>query len=111
MAKSSSRFKPNWACIVPAKEETDGETLWNKKQVKEAEVRAWKSITKEECKGLVMSLGHRFDAVIASKGLQLHFFFFFFVLTFFIGSNFTGNNIEPDIVQCDRGISFWPCFP
>ena len=31
-------------------------------------MKAWKSITKEECKSLVMSVGHKFDAVIASKG-------------------------------------------
>ena len=32
-------------------------------------LKAWKSITKEECTSLVMSMGHsRLDAVIASKG-------------------------------------------
>lgn len=40
----------------------------NKQQLKEAAVKAWKSITKEEFKSLVMSVGHRLDAVIASKG-------------------------------------------
>lgn len=40
----------------------------NKQQLKEAAVKAWKSITKEECKSLVMSVGQRLDAVIASKG-------------------------------------------
>ena len=45
-----------------------GVTPQNKQQLKEAAVKAWKSITKEECKSLVMSVGHRLDAVIASKG-------------------------------------------
>ena len=31
-------------------------------------MKAWKRITKEECKGLLMSVGRRLDAVIASKG-------------------------------------------
>ncbi len=37
-------------------------------KLKEAVVKVWKSITKEECKSLVMSMGHRLDAVIESKG-------------------------------------------
>ena len=37
-------------------------------KLKEAAVKAWKSITKEECNSLVMSMGRRLDAVIASKG-------------------------------------------
>lgn len=45
-----------------------GVTPQNKQQLKEAVVKAWKSITKEECKSLVMSMGHRLDAVIESKG-------------------------------------------
>ncbi len=36
-------------------------------KLKEAAVKAWKSITKEECKSLVMSMGHRLNAVIESK--------------------------------------------
>ncbi len=47
-----------------SKEETEGS---NPPKLKEAAVKAWKSITKE-CKGLVMSMGHRLDAVIESKG-------------------------------------------
>ena len=43
-----------------------GVTPQNK--LKEAALQAWKSITKEECKSLVMSMGHRLDAVIACKG-------------------------------------------
>ncbi len=46
-------------------EETEGS---NPPKLKEAAVKAWKSITKEECKSLVMSMGHRLDAVIESKG-------------------------------------------
>ena len=65
---SISRLKPYWACILPAKKETEGRTPRNKQQLKEAAVKAWKNITKEECKSLVMSMGCRLDAVFASKG-------------------------------------------
>ncbi len=65
LAKSISTLKPCRVCILPAKEETEGS---NPPKLKEAAVKAWKSITKEECKSLVMSMGHRLDAVIESKG-------------------------------------------
>ncbi len=65
LAKSISTLKPCRVCILPAKEETEGT---NPPKLKEAAVKAWKSITEEECKSLVMSMGHRLDAVIASKG-------------------------------------------
>ncbi len=65
LAKSVSRLKPCRVCILPAKEETEGS---NPPKLKEAAAKAWKSITKEECKRLVMSMGHRLDAVIACKG-------------------------------------------
>ena len=39
----------------------------NKQQLKEAAVKAWRNITKEECNRMVMPLGHRLDAVIANK--------------------------------------------
>ncbi len=65
LAKSISTLKPCRVCILPAKEETEGS---NPPKLKEAAVKAWKSITKEECKSLVMSIGHRLDAVIESKG-------------------------------------------
>lgn len=42
-------------------------TLQNK-QLKGAVVGVWKSITEEECKSLVMAVGHKLDTVIASKG-------------------------------------------
>ncbi len=64
LAKSISTLKPCRVCILPAKEETEGS---NPPKLKEAAVKAWKSITKEECKSLVMSMGHRLDAVIESK--------------------------------------------
>ncbi len=64
LAKSISTLKPCRVCILPAKE-TEGS---NPPKLKEAAVKAWKSITKEECKSLVMSMGHRLDAVIESKG-------------------------------------------
>ncbi len=65
LAKSISRLKPCRACLLPAKEETEGS---KPPKLKEAAVKAWKSITKEECKSLVMSMGHRLDAVIERKG-------------------------------------------
>ncbi len=65
LAKSIATLKPYRVCILPDKEETEGS---NPPKLKEAAVKAWKSITKEECKSLVMSLGHRLDAVIESKG-------------------------------------------
>ncbi len=65
LAKSISTLKPCRVCILPAKEETEGS---NPPKLKEAAVKAWKSITKEECKGLVMPMGHRLDAVTESKG-------------------------------------------
>ena len=39
-----------------------------KQELKEAVVKAWNSITNEECNSLVMSMGRRLQAVIASKG-------------------------------------------
>ncbi len=42
-------------------------------KLKEAAVKGWKSIRKEECKSLVMSMGHRLDAVIESKGFATTF--------------------------------------
>ncbi len=65
LAKSISTLKPCRVYILPAKEETEGS---NPPKLKEAAVKDWKSITKEECKSLVMSMGHRLDAVIESKG-------------------------------------------
>ncbi len=65
LTKSISTLKPYRAYLLPAKEETEGS---NPQKLKEAAVKAWKSITKEECKSLVMSMGHRLDAVIESKG-------------------------------------------
>ncbi len=59
---------------LPAKEETEGS---NPPKLKEAAVKAWKSITKEECKSLVMSMGHRLDAVIESKGFATKSIFHF----------------------------------
>ncbi len=55
LAKSISTLKPCRVCILPAKEETEGS---NPPKLQEAAVKAWKSITKEECKSLVMSMGH-----------------------------------------------------
>ncbi len=65
LAKSISTLKPCRVYLLPAKEETEGS---NPPKLKEAAVKAWKRITKEEWKSLVMSMGHRLDAVIESKG-------------------------------------------
>ena len=45
-----------------------GKNPRNKQQMKEAAVKAWKSITREESSSLVMSIILRLDAVIASGG-------------------------------------------
>ena len=55
-----------------AKEETEG---WNPPKQTTTErdsVKAWTTITKEECKSLVMSMGCRLDAVMQAKDLQLN---------------------------------------
>lgn len=45
-------------------------TCWREDwQLEEVASQAWKSTTKEENKSLVMSVGHRFDASIACKGI------------------------------------------
>lgn len=44
------------------------ESPQSKQKLKEVAVQVWKSITKEECTSLLMSVGHQFEAVIASKG-------------------------------------------
>ncbi len=69
LAKSISRLKPYRACLLPAKEETEGS---NPSKLKEAAGESLEKHHKEECKSLVMSMGHRLDAVIESKGLQLN---------------------------------------
>ncbi len=65
LAKSISTLKPYRACLLPAKEETEGS---NPPKLKEAAVKAWKKHHKRRMQKFVMSMGHRFDAVIASKG-------------------------------------------
>lgn len=44
------------------------ETPQNKQQLKMAAVKAWQSISKDDTKSLVMSMGRRLTAVIACKG-------------------------------------------
>ncbi len=67
LTKSISTLKPYRACLLPAKEETEGS---NRPKLKEAAVKAWKSITKEECKSLVMSMGQM--QLLKAKDLQLN---------------------------------------
>ncbi len=59
------RLAKSISTLLPAKEETEGS---NPPKLKEAALKARKSITKEECKSLVISMGLRLDAVIESKG-------------------------------------------
>ena len=68
LAKSISRLKPYKHAFYLLKRRPNGVTPQNTQQLNEAVVKAWKSTTKEECKRFVMSMGHRLDAVIASKG-------------------------------------------
>ncbi len=44
------------------------ETPQNKQQLELAALKAGKSISKDKAKSLVMSMGHRFAAVIVRKG-------------------------------------------
>ena len=90
-AKTTNEFKwkvfyrpsqsPDYSPIERAfhllKRRLKGGTPRNKQQLKEAVVKAWKSITKEECKCLVMSMGRRLDAVIASKGFETKYLVLF----------------------------------
>ncbi len=65
LPKSISRFKSErvfWVFWVKA------ETPQNKQQLELAALKAGKSISKDETKSLVMSMGHRFTAVIVLKG-------------------------------------------
>ena len=71
--KSVCRLKPYWAAFYLLKRRLKGETPQNKQPLKEAALKAWRSITKEECKSLVMSVGRRLHAVIASKGFTTKF--------------------------------------
>lgn len=45
----------------------------NKQELKAAAVKAWQSIKKEETQRLVMSMGSRLQAVIASKGFATRY--------------------------------------
>ena len=51
-----------------------GEPLVTNK-LKEVAVKAWKSITTKECKVLVVSVGCRLDADVASKGSAIEILF------------------------------------
>lgn len=66
LAESVSRLKH--AFYLLKKRLKGGTPPQHKHPLKEAAVKAWKSITKEECKGLVTSAGHRPDALVASNG-------------------------------------------
>ncbi len=68
-AKSISKLKPCRVCIVPAKEETEGS---NPPKLKEAAVKAWKSITKEDCKRLVIQWVTGLMQLLKAKDLQLN---------------------------------------
>ncbi len=68
LPKSISRFKSDWTWISPAEEESKDRNSQNKQQLELAALRAGKSISKDETKSLMMSLGHRLTAVIVRKG-------------------------------------------
>ena len=63
----SADYNPIERAFYLLKRRLKGETPGNKQQQLK-EVKAWKSITKEESKSLVMAMGCRLDTVIASKG-------------------------------------------
>ncbi len=65
LAKSISTLKPCRVCILPAKEETEGS---NPPKLKEAAVKAWKSITKEGTCQWVTGLMQ----LLKAKDLQLN---------------------------------------
>ncbi len=67
LPKSISRFKSDWTWISPAEEERKGKTPQNKQQLELAALKAGKSISKDETKSLVMSMGHRLTAVTANR--------------------------------------------
>ncbi len=69
LSKSISTLKPCRACLLPAKEETEGS---NPPKLKEAVVKAWKSITKEECKSLVIQWVTGLMQLLKAKDLQLN---------------------------------------
>jgi len=58
----------NRACISPPEETEANKQTRNKQELKEAALKAWNSITNEECYSLVMLMGRRLEAAIASKG-------------------------------------------
>ncbi len=65
LPKPISRFKSDWTWISPAEEESKGR---NSPKQATIGIGCIKSISKDETKSLVMSMGHRLTAVIAHKG-------------------------------------------
>ncbi len=63
---------PDWNPIEhdfhQLKRRVKAETPWNKQRLELAALKAGKSISKDETKSLVMSMGHRLTAVIVRKG-------------------------------------------
>ena len=61
--------RTSYSCILPAKEETEGRNPLKQTTNKRAYSENVQSITNEECKGLLMSVGRRLDAVIAKQSI------------------------------------------
>ncbi len=68
LPKPISRFKSDWTLISPAEEESKGRNSQDKQQLNLAAIMSGTSISKDETKSLVMSMGHRLTAVIVHKG-------------------------------------------
>ncbi len=68
LPKSISRFKSDWTWISPAEEESKGRNSPKQATIGIGCIKGWESISKNETKSLVMSMGHRLTAMIVSKG-------------------------------------------
>ncbi len=68
LPKSISRFKSDWTLISPAEEESKGRNSPKQATIGIGCIKDWESISKDEIKSLVTSMGHRLTAVIVRKG-------------------------------------------
>ena len=60
LAKSLSRLKPYWACILPAKEETEGRNPPKQTTSERGCGESLENITKQQCKSLMTSLSYSY---------------------------------------------------
>ncbi len=68
LPKSISRFKSDWTWISPSEEESKGRNSPKQATIGIGCIKGWESISKDEIKSLMMSMGHRLTAVIVRKG-------------------------------------------